>query len=95
MGRTRTTRRHIQSRFRRWSRTPRPASSTNRDVFLLAWRQVGPKGWEGLVTWVITTRSGAGAVRQKHVEWVSGEQLRQAPAEALRDRYKKVPRFKQ
>ncbi|SEU46545.1 hypothetical protein [Nonomuraea wenchangensis] len=66
----------------------------DRAVFLLAWRQVGPKAWEGLVTWVVTTRTDAGAVHVKHVEWVPGERLSQVPAESLRDRYGKVPRFK-
>ncbi|MEV0236895.1 hypothetical protein [Nonomuraea sp. NPDC050786] len=65
-----------------------------RAVFLLAWRQAGPKDWEGLVTWVVTTRTEAGAIHTKHVEWVPAAQLNQVPAEALRGRYKKVPRFK-
>ncbi len=64
----------------------------DRAVFLLAWRRVGPK-WEGLVTWVVTSQSGAGTIHQKHVAWVPGEDLHQVPAEALRGRYKKVPRF--
>jgi hypothetical protein len=72
-----------------------PDEFDDRAAFLLAWRQVGPKAWEGLVTWTATTRSGAGAIHQKFVEWVPGEELHQVPAEALRDRYRNVPRFKQ
>ncbi|MEV1168594.1 hypothetical protein [Nonomuraea sp. NPDC049784] len=71
-----------------------PGEVHERGVYLLAWRQAGPKAWEGLVTWVVTTHSEAGALHQKFVEWVPADELRQVPAEALRDRYKQVPRLK-
>ncbi|MFI9841608.1 hypothetical protein ACIHFD_31555 [Nonomuraea sp. NPDC051941] len=72
-----------------------PGEVNARGVYLLAWRQAGPKACEGLVTWVVTTHSGTGALHQKFVEWVPADEQRQVPAEALRDLYKKVPRFKQ
>lgn len=65
-----------------------------RAVLLLAWRQSGPGVWEGLVTWVVTTRTEAGTIHHKHVEWVPADRLGQVSAEALRGRYKAVPRFK-
>ncbi|SDL73797.1 hypothetical protein SAMN05421874_12845 [Nonomuraea maritima] len=67
----------------------------DRGVFLLAWRRVDGGRWEGLVTWVVTTRSGAGEMHRKFVEWVPADDLHQVPAEAMRDRYKGVPRFTQ
>ncbi|MEV1167362.1 hypothetical protein [Nonomuraea sp. NPDC049784] len=72
-----------------------PGEFYRRSVFLLAWRRVGPDQWEGLVMWVVTTRTDAGELHQKFVEWVPGEELHQVPAEALRGRYKQVPRFTQ
>jgi hypothetical protein len=66
----------------------------DRAVFLLAWRQTGPKAWQGLVMWAVTTRSDAGELHQKFVEWVPADELSEVPAEALRGRYKAVPRFK-
>ncbi|MEU8394727.1 hypothetical protein AB0C28_06040 [Nonomuraea sp. NPDC048892] len=46
------------------------------------------------MTWVVTSRSEAGEIHQKLVEWVPADQLSQVSAEALRGRYKKVPRIK-
>ncbi len=66
----------------------------DRGAFLPAWRQTAPDSWEGLETWVVTFGSEAGEIHQKLVEWVPADQLSQVPAEALRGRYKKVPRIK-
>ncbi|WP_425465191.1 IS1096 element passenger TnpR family protein [Nonomuraea diastatica] len=52
-------------------------------------RGVGGPGGVAVTTW-----TESGAIHTKHVKWEPSDQLSQVPAEALRSRFRKAPRFK-